>query len=144
MKFPHVFSLALIVVDGGVTLWEGKGEERCTGVSSKSVGDSVLLTLSVLPPGGKLGLRYYVKHNGEWRALNNGFNLARYEELQKAADAAKAAELEEEGDSDYDSDEEGDSEGDGDEEVEEVEEEELTETHVPHLYEASENGGTGE
>ncbi|EKX72133.1 signal peptide containing protein [Theileria equi strain WA] len=65
--FPSVGGIFGKVLDGEVTLWEAEGEERCTGVSSRSVGDSVLLTLSVLPPGGRLGLKYCMKrHDGKW------------------------------------------------------------------------------
>ncbi|EKX72741.1 hypothetical protein BEWA_013000 [Theileria equi strain WA] len=40
----------------------------------------------VLPPGGGLGLKYYMKkYDGKWASLNNGFDLTAYEVLQRAS-----------------------------------------------------------
>ncbi|EKX73641.1 signal peptide containing protein [Theileria equi strain WA] len=56
------------VVDGGVTLWEGKGEERCD-VLFTSVGDRTRAVLHVWVKGLPSRMLYYEKLDGEWKLV---------------------------------------------------------------------------
>ncbi|EKX72258.1 hypothetical protein BEWA_047230 [Theileria equi strain WA] len=56
------------VVDGGATLWEAKGEERCD-VLFTSVGDRTRVILHVWANGIDSKMMHYEKLDGEWKLV---------------------------------------------------------------------------
>ncbi|EKX72377.1 signal peptide containing protein [Theileria equi strain WA] len=56
------------VVDGGVTLWEAEGEERCDVLFS-NVGDRTRVILHVWVKGLPSKMLYYEKLDGEWKLV---------------------------------------------------------------------------
>ncbi|EKX73678.1 signal peptide containing protein [Theileria equi strain WA] len=56
------------VVDGGVTLWEAEGEERCDVLFS-NVGDRTRVILHVWPNSTESKMLYYENVGGEWKLV---------------------------------------------------------------------------
>ncbi|AFZ79502.1 signal peptide-containing protein [Theileria equi strain WA] len=57
------------VVDARVTIWEGKGEERCTIPFLSVEGDKSRLVLHVWPNSTESKMLYYEKVYGEWKLV---------------------------------------------------------------------------
>ncbi|EKX72320.1 signal peptide containing protein [Theileria equi strain WA] len=64
------------VLDNGVLIWEGKGEEKCQTVEFYSKGDSKLLKLLIIVgSSSNVGNVYFEKVNGKWKNIEKGVDF---------------------------------------------------------------------